>query len=150
MSNPNPFGHNDLANRQTRPRHRPSLAGLRVLVAEDVEMVRDLLTILLTREKVVLTTVTDGARALELAQSQTFDIILMDMNMPVMSGFEATRRIRQSEGPCAQVPILALTANASKAEVAQCGRAGMDGHVAKPFTPAVLMDAIADLLFGGQ
>ncbi|WP_157138900.1 response regulator [Asticcacaulis biprosthecium] len=150
MSPPNSFGQPDVAKRPARPRHRPSLAGLRVLVAEDVEMVRDLLTILLTREKVVLTTVIDGAQALAMAEVQDFDIILMDMNMPVMSGFEATRRIRLLEGPRANVPILALTANASKAEVAQCGRAGMDGHVAKPFTPAVLMDAIADLLFSEE
>ena len=129
-----------------RPRHG-SLAGLRALVAEDTEMVRDLITILLAREKVGVTAVTDGAAAVEAAGAEAFDVILMDMNMPVMGGFEATRRIRQSGGPCASVPIVALTANVSKAEIAQCERAGMDGHVAKPFNTNALTTAINAVLF---
>ncbi len=133
--------------RPLRSRHRPSLAGLRVLVAEDVEMVRDLITIMLIREKVVITAVADGAAAVALAETQAFDVILMDMRMPVMGGFEATRRIRQSGGPNAAAPILALTANTQKAEIAQCERAGMDGHIAKPFAPNALTNAISDALF---
>ncbi len=129
-----------------RARHG-SLAGLRVLVAEDTEMVRDLISILLAREKVSVTMVADGAEAVHAAETEAFDVILMDMNMPVMGGFEATRRIRQSEGPCADVPILALTANVSKAEIAQCHRAGMDGHVAKPFNTNALTAAISKMLF---
>ncbi len=129
-----------------RPRHG-SLAGLNVLVAEDTEMVRDLITILLMREKVTVTTVADGAEAVRLAKTQAFDVILMDMNMPVMGGFEATRRIRQSDGACAATPILALTANVSKAEIAQCQRAGMDGHIAKPFNTNALTAAINAVLF---
>ncbi len=133
-----------------RQRLRPSIAGLRVLVAEDVEMVRDLITLLLTREKAVITTVADGGAAVEAAMAQDYDVILMDMQMPVMSGFEATRRIRQSDGPCAKAPILALTANVQKAEIAQCHRAGMDGHIAKPFTPDVLIAAISKVLFEAE
>ena len=139
-------GDNAEASRGARSR-RPSLAGLRVLVAEDVEMVRDLITIMLSREKVVITAVADGADAVKLAETQAFDVILMDMRMPVMGGFEATRRIRQSGGPNAGVPILALTANTQKAEIAQCERAGMDGHIAKPFAPNALTNAIGDALF---
>ena len=142
---PNASGYQDATQRRAR---HGSLAGLRVLVAEDTEMVRDLITILLMREKVSVTTVTNGAEALEAAQAEAFDVILMDMNMPVMGGFEATRRIRQSEGPCAGVPILALTANVSKAEIAQCHRAGMDGHVPKPFNTNALTAAINSVLFG--
>ena len=99
------------------------------------------------REKVNVTAVTDGAAAVEAASAEAFDVILMDTNMPVMGGFEATRRIRQLEGPCASVPILALTANVSKAEIAQCHRAGMDGHVAKPFNTNALTAAIGSVLF---
>ena len=142
---PKPSDFTDISSRRA---HRGSLAGLRVLVAEDTEMVRDLITILLIREKVSVTAVTaDGAAAVQTAQTEAFDVILMDMNMPVMGGFEATRRIRQSDGPCATVPILALTANVSKAEIAQCHRAGMDGHVAKPFNTNALTAAIGDVLF---
>lgn len=129
-------------------RRPTSLAGLKVLVAEDQEMVRDLITILLMREKAVVTAVRDGAAALKAVETQAFDVVLMDMNMPVMSGFEATRRIRQSGMAGADVPILALTANVQKAEIAQCQRAGMDGHIAKPFTSDVLVAAIANAVAG--
>lgn len=129
-------------------RRPTSLAGLRVLVAEDQEMVSDLITILLLREKAVVTAVRDGAEALRALETQTFDVVLMDMNMPVMSGFEATRRIRHSGLTTADVPILALTANVQKAEIAQCQRAGMDGHIAKPFTSDVLVSAIANAVAG--
>jgi len=138
-------GHANSSDFQDVPPRRArhgSLAGLRVLVAEDTEMVRDLITILLMREKVEVTAVVDGTEAVEAAAAEAYDIILMDMNMPVMGGFEATRRIRQSGGPCAGVPILALTANVSKAEIAQCARAGMDGHIAKPFNTNALTAAI--------
>jgi len=134
---------------QARPARR-TLAGVRVLVAEDQEMVRDLITLLLNREKADITAVQDGAVALQLAQTQPFDVILMDMNMPVMSGFEATRRIRQSGGASAGAVILALTANVSKAEVAQCLRAGMDGHIAKPFNTNTLTTAITTALFNAE
>ena len=138
-------GHANSSDYQDLPQRRArhgSLAGLRILVAEDTEMVRDLITILLMREKVSVTAVADGTAAVDAAAAEAFDIILMDMNMPVMGGFEATRHIRQSDGPCAGVPILALTANVSKAEVAQCHRAGMDGHIAKPFNTDALTAAI--------
>jgi CheY-like chemotaxis protein len=128
----------------TGARRPTSLAGLKVLVAEDQEMVSDLITILLLREKVSVTAVRDGAAALRALETQVFDVVLMDMNMPVMSGFEATRRIRHSGLATADVPILALTANVQKAEIAQCHRVGMDGHIAKPFTTDVLIAAIAN------
>jgi len=134
-------------NKPPHARHG-ALEGLRVLVAEDTEMVRDLITILLAREKVSVTAVANGIAAIAAAQSEAFDIILMDMNMPMMGGFEATRRIRQSNGPCAGVPIVALTANVTKAEIAQCRRAGMDGHIAKPFNTNALTEAIGKVLFG--
>jgi CheY-like chemotaxis protein len=129
-------------------RRPTSLAGLKVLVAEDQEMVRDLITILLMREKAIVTAVRDGAAALDAVGTQVFDVVLMDMNMPVMSGFEATRRIRHSGLATADVPILALTANVQKAEIAQCHRVGMDGHIAKPFTSDVLVAAIANAVAG--
>lgn len=136
----------DPSAQRMRPRQRVTLAGLKILVAEDVEMVRDLITILLTREKVSVTSVDNGQAALDVAATQAFDVILMDMGMPIMGGFEATRRLRQSGGPNAHTPVIALTANVSKAEIAQCQRAGMDGHVPKPFSLDALSDAISGLL----
>lgn len=140
----------DSSAQRIRPRQRVTMAGLKILVAEDVEMVRDLITILLTREQVSVTAVDNGQAALDIAATQTFDVILMDMSMPVMGGFEATRRLRQSDGPNAHTPVIALTANVSKAEIAQCQRAGMDGHVPKPFTLDALSDAISGLLHSDE
>lgn len=145
---PNPLPVPAPASRSQSPRQRVSLVGLKVLVAEDMEMVRDLITILMTREQAVVTAVDNGQAALDAAAAQPFDIILMDMTMPVMGGFEATRRLRQSDGPNAHTPVIALTASTSKADVAQCQRAGMDGHVAKPFTLDALSDVISGLLHG--
>jgi CheY-like chemotaxis protein len=125
---------------------RRTLAGLRVLLAEDVEMVRDLITILLTREMMTVTAVTDGAAAVAAAQAEDFDLIILDVQMPVMGGLEATKRIRAGGGHGENVPILALTGNVLRRDIAQCHAAGMDSHVPKPFTPEALISTIKSVL----
>lgn len=125
---------------------RRTLAGLRVLLAEDVEMVRDLITILLTREMMTVTAVTDGAAAVAAAQAEDYDLILLDVQMPVMGGLEATKRIRAGGRHGESVPILALTGNVLRRDIAQCHAAGMDGHVPKPFTPEALVSTIKSVL----
>ncbi len=118
------------------------LAGLRVLLAEDVALNRDLIALLLGRCEVRLTSVENGAEAVETAGREPFDAVLMDMQMPVLDGVEAARRIRASRGPNARTPIIALTANVLPSEVALCRAAGMDGHLAKPFTAGSLAAAL--------
>jgi CheY-like chemotaxis protein len=125
---------------------RRTLAGLRVLLAEDVEMVRDLITILLTREMMTVTAVTDGAAAVAAAEAENYDLIVLDVQMPVMGGIEATKRIRASGGHGEAVPILALTGNVLRRDIAQCHVAGMDGHVPKPFTTEALINTIKSVL----
>ena len=75
---------------------------------------------------------TQGAEALELLEQDEFDLVLMDCNMPVMDGYEASRRIRQS-GRWPDLPIVALTANAMPEERERCRAAGMNDYLAKPF-----------------
>ncbi len=75
-----------------------------------------------------------------------YHIVLMDVQMPIMDGYEATRKIRQLEGTLSQIPIMALTANAIKEEIEKCKEAGMDDFVTKPFDPAVLLEKIAMLV----
>ncbi len=87
----------------------------------------------------------DGQRAVELCEETSFDIVLMDVQMPVLDGLEAARRIRQGElrsrGP--RVPILALTANSLRDQIDACFEAGMDACLCKPFLPADLLNLIA-------
>jgi CheY-like chemotaxis protein len=95
--------------------------------------------------------VDDGAQAFEAVKRERFDAILMDMQMPVMDGLEATRLIRRLEAVTGvRTPILMLSANAL-AEHREAGRAaGADGHVAKPVTVAGLMGALKTLLDPGE
>ena len=127
---------------------RSALSGARVLLAEDVAINRELISLLLVRYGVVLTVVENGAEAVEAASRQQFDALLMDMQMPVLDGVEATRRIRASGGPSAEAPVIALTANVLPTQIAVCRAAGMTGHVAKPFTAESLADALEAAVSG--
>jgi len=80
----------------------------------------------------------DGAHAVDVAAAGRFDLILMDCRMPVMDGYEATRRIRNSDGPNRTTPIVALTASAMAGDRERCLAAGMDGYLSKPLDPREL------------
>ncbi|MCB0664140.1 MAG: response regulator, partial [Saprospiraceae bacterium] len=84
----------------------------------------------------------NGKIALEKLQKKSYDLVLMDIQMPVMDGLEATRVIRQTNA----IPIIALTANASKNEADQCIETGMNAYLAKPFRPQELYDKILGIL----
>jgi CheY-like chemotaxis protein len=95
----------------------------------------------------------DGKRALALLSQQEFDLIAMDMQMPVMDGIEATRILRRQElGTLRHMPIIAITANAFDEDRRKCFEAGMDGYVIKPVTPQAIRDEISRVLFalGGK
>jgi hypothetical protein len=117
---------------ETVPAGQPE--GLRVLLAEDNAVNRRLVERVMERRGHSVVSVGDGHQAVERAQSERFDVILMDVQMPGMDGLQATRQIRaleQALGP--RVPIVAITANAMKGDQSSCLEAGMDGYVAKPF-----------------
>ena len=86
--------------------------------------------------------VANGAEALRRLQEQTFITVFMDCQMPVMDGYEATRRIRQMRGPIAAIPIVAMTANAMAGDRERCLEAGMTDYVSKPLRPALLAAAV--------
>jgi CheY-like chemotaxis protein len=90
-----------------------------------------------------------GAEALALATQEVFDVVLMDVRMPVMDGLEATRRIRALAGAPGRVPILGVTAQVFSELVMECLDAGMDGHLAKPFQQDDLLAAIGTALHAG-
>ena len=114
-------------------------AGLRVLMADDAPANRELVSAIMDGFGVALDTVRDGAEAVEAARSGGYDLILMDVHMPVMDGLAATRAIRAMGGAVARTPIVALTANVQPDHVERCIAAGMDGHVGKPIQVAELL-----------
>ena len=118
---------------------------LRVLLADDHPANRKVIEIMLAATAMELVAVEDGALALETFKREAFDLVLMDMQMPVMDGLTATAAIRAFEAQASRLPtpILMLTANAM-AEHVEAGRAaGADGHLTKPLTLAALFDGIA-------
>jgi signal transduction histidine kinase/ActR/RegA family two-component response regulator len=123
-----------------------SIDAIRVLVAEDNATNRLVIGKMLGLSGVAPVFAEDGAQAVEIAETQAFDLILMDVRMPVMDGLEATRRIRTGRGPNARAPIVALTANVTIEDQAGCFAAGMTGFVPKPIQPQTLFDAMSEAL----
>jgi len=111
----------------------PSRRSLRLLLTEDNEFNQKVATGLLEREGHTVTVAGDGKQALDLLQEEHFDAVLMDVQMPVMDGLEATTAIRERETETGNhVPIIGLTAYAMKGDRERCLAAGMDEYVAKP------------------
>lgn len=123
---------------------RASLARLRILVAEDNEYNRVVAveSLELSLPGVTVVTVENGRAAVEAVQTQSFDLVLMDVNMPEMDGLEATRTIRALPAPLNRLPIIAFTASVTKAEIQRCETAGMDACVPKPFKESELLAAL--------
>ncbi|WP_295388179.1 ATP-binding protein [uncultured Thiodictyon sp.] len=120
-------------------------AGARVLLAEDNPINQEVALDLLRGVGLQADLAADGAQALALARDTHYDLILMDMQMPVVDGLAATRLIRLLPG-YATIPILALTANAFGEDRARCLAAGMNDHVGKPVEPAVLFATLVQWL----
>lgn len=125
----------------------PKLRKLNILVAEDNPVNQTLFKKLLEREGHEVAVVGDGQQAVSLLQlGQSFDLILMDISMPVMDGLDATVMIRSLYGPVGQTPILALTAHAMDGDRERFLNVGMNGYQSKPVNPEALMEAIAEVV----
>ena len=118
---------------------RQSHLGCRILVVEDEPLNQEVVRFMLEDAGLVAEIAEDGSQAVTLASKRDYDLILMDVRMPVMNGLDAARAIRQLPGK-ATVPILAMTANAFDEDRNACLAAGMNAHIGKPFTPGALYD----------
>jgi two-component system sensor histidine kinase/response regulator len=126
---------------------KPSPARLRILLAEDNLVNQRLAVRLLERIGHHVVVAQNGKEVLEILQNAPFDLVLMDVQMPEMDGFVATREIRKWEqGRQAHVPVIAMTAHAMKGDRENCMEAGMDGYIAKPIHRAELQRVIEEVL----
>jgi CheY-like chemotaxis protein len=141
--NDRPVSQPSLVTRHTINEARRSL---RVLLAEDNDVNQRLVTVLLQKRGHSVVAVVNGRDAVEAAAQGVFDLVLMDVQMPVMDGLKATAAIRQAElGTGQRIPIIALTANAMKGDRETCLAAGADGYLSKPVNVSELLTLI-DLL----
>ena len=128
---------------------KTALSGLHLLLAEDNELNAEIATVLLSDEGAKITLAHNGKEAVELFGQNpegTFDVILMDIMMPVMDGFAATKAIRTMDRPDAgTIPIIAMTANAFEEDAKKCLEAGMNAHLSKPLEIEKVVAEIARL-----
>jgi CheY-like chemotaxis protein len=126
-----------------------TLSPLRVLLAEDSLMNQKLATGLLEKHGHTVTVANNGREAVGATKSQSFDVVLMDVEMPEMDGLEATAVIRQEERQSGEhIPIIALTAHAMTGDRERCLEAGMDDYVSKPIRSEQLFEALESVLSG--
>ncbi len=115
---------------------------LRVLIAEDNAVNQLVASVMLEEEGHIVDVVPDGAEAVKSVQQNSYDIVLIDIHMPVMDGLAATRAIRALPGPCSSVPIIALTANAMNGDRENYLATGINDYASKPFVPEDLLKVI--------
>jgi len=117
----------------------------KILLVEDNEMNRDMLSRRLKRKGYTVVMAVDGAQGVAMAQSEAPDVILMDMSLPVLDGWEATRRVKANEGTAA-IPVIALTAHAMAGDRDRALEAGCDDYDTKPIELPRLLEKIQAVL----
>ena len=116
--------------------------GLRILLVEDNPVNTMLAKAMLRNLGCKVQNATNGLLALEVLDGESFDLVLMDLQMPVMGGEDASREIRRREAGRARMPVIALTASARPGDLENCLQAGMDDLLTKPYTQAQLRTVI--------
>lgn len=137
---PYPYGNAEHLKKTSNPKasRRPEAKGansIRVLLVEDNDINRLYAKSILVKWNCSVDISENGLVAIEKIKNNAYDVVLMDVQMPVMDGYEATRAIRLMDPPKCDVPIVALTANATKTDIDRCLASGMNDYLPKPFTP---------------
>jgi CheY-like chemotaxis protein len=122
---------------------------IRILLIEDNEMNRDMLSRRLIRKGYEVLLAFDGQSGIDMAKTEAPDLVLMDMSLPVLDGWEATRRLKAGQAT-AHIPVIALTAHAMSSDRNKALEAGCDDYDTKPVDLARLLDKITALLSFGE
>jgi two-component system alkaline phosphatase synthesis response regulator PhoP len=117
----------------------------RILIAEDEPDIRELISLALQFNGFEVISASDGAEAVELASNNSFDLIMLDVRMPRLTGYEACRQLREME-TTKEIPIIFLSAKGQEAEVDEGLEAGADRYILKPFAPIELANEIKQIL----
>ena len=144
---PAPAATQPIVANDTAPRASAATTG-RILIAEDNPVNEKVARRMLEKAGYTVDSAVDGAAAVQAWQTGGYALILMDCQMPVLDGYDATRTIRRLETDARHTPIIALTANALKDDDQKCRDAGMDDYLTKPLDRARLLECIAQHLNG--
>lgn len=136
-------GENQTAIKHSTLQKMPNLDGINILIAEDVKLNRDLLSHIFAPTKAALAFAEDGEQAVSMALNQNYDLIIMDLQMPLLDGFNASQQIMKAKP---EAIIIALSAAASALDVSRSSAAGIQRHLAKPINKQVLFATISELL----
>ncbi|TAN67660.1 MAG: PAS domain S-box protein [Methylobacter sp.] len=142
---PDKLGQGEISRSISFDKFSQALAGIHVLVAEDNIINQQVVREFLKLSGIDVAIANNGKEALELLQHNVFDAVLMDVHMPEMNGFEATKRIR-SQAHLAKLPVIALTAGVTQEERKKCLDSGMNGFIAKPINPQQLLSTLTQWL----
>jgi CheY-like chemotaxis protein/HPt (histidine-containing phosphotransfer) domain-containing protein len=141
------FGRGEKQGKMRKPlttlgsMYKDDLRGMHVLVAEDNDTNQQIAIAILESAGIHVTIASNGREAVELANANRYDAICMDIQMPELNGYDATREIRR-QSSYQEVPIIAMTAHAMKGDEEKCLRAGMDGYVSKPINQGKLFQCL--------
>ncbi len=128
-------------------KYKKKLFGKRILVAEDNLINQEITKAVLEKAGIIVTIANNGKEAVKAIQKDTYELVLMDIQMPEMDGYSATKAIRNLP-EFVDFPIIAMTAHAMKGDAEKCFNAGMNGHVTKPISQKILFETITTVLAG--
>ena len=120
-----------------------NFSSVKILLVEDIEVNREIALMMLSQFDFETDTAVDGREAVEKAAKNSYDLILMDIQMPIMNGYEATQEIRKSGN---RVPIIAMTANAMPEDIKKARESGMNAHISKPLDFPKMIETIQSVL----